>query len=36
MMIKTMMKVMIMIATLNISPSVYREDLEEEYDPYLQ
>jgi hypothetical protein len=36
MMIKTMMKAMIMIATPNISPSIYPEALEDEYDPYLQ
>jgi hypothetical protein len=36
MMIKTTMKMMIMIATPNMGLSVYQVDLEEEYDPYLQ
>jgi hypothetical protein len=33
---KTTMKTMIMIATPDISPSVYWVDLEEEYNPYLE
>jgi hypothetical protein len=31
-----MMKAMMMIATLNINPSMYRVRLEEEYDPLLR
>jgi hypothetical protein len=31
-----MMKTIIAIATPNIGLSMYRVDLEEEYDPYLQ
>jgi hypothetical protein len=34
--IKTTMKMMIIIATPNMGPSIYQVDLEEEYDPYLQ
>jgi hypothetical protein len=30
------MKMMMMIATPNMNPSVYRVRLEEEYDPYLE
>jgi hypothetical protein len=31
---KTIVKAMMTIASPNIYPSVYREQLEEEYDPY--
>jgi hypothetical protein len=33
---KMTMNTMITIATPNIGPSVYRVDLEEEYNPYLE